>query len=140
MFSRNHSTFYSERKISRCPSLNTYFVKLCSIKRALPENFPIFRGKHQYWSLFEILFWRTPAYGCFWSDFINRLSGTFFLNSHFQNQPDLVIIQKYLPFPNQSFKQNPAHIPSLSLTPTLSFEHWFRMFIINSYDRKSKSM
>ena len=29
---------------------------------------------------------------------------------------------------------------SLNLTPTLSFERSFRMFIINSYDRKSEHL
>ena len=52
--------------------------------------------------------------------------------------PDLVILQKYQLLPNQGFKHNAAHIPSLSLTPTLSFGPRFCMFIINGYDRKSK--
>ena len=31
-------------------------------------------------------------------------------------------------------------MPSLNLTPTLSFEPRFRMFISNGYDRKSKRL
>ena len=41
---------------------------------------------------------------------------------------------------SQSFKYNLAHMLSLKLTPTLSFEPRFRMFIINGYDRKSKRL
>ena len=48
--------------------------------------------------------------------------------------PDLKILQKYQSLSNQSFKHNLAHIPSLNLTPTRSFEPRFR------YDRKSKRL
>ena len=62
------------------------------------------------------------------------------LGSRFQNHPDLVILQKYQLLLNQSFKNNLAHMPSLNLTPTFSFEPRFRMFIINDYDRKTKRL
>ena len=52
------------------------------------------------------------------------------------NHPDLVILQKYLSLSNQSFKHSSTHIPSLNLTPALSFEPRFYMFIINGYDTK----
>ena len=64
----------------------------------------------------------------------------FFLESRFQNHPDLVILQKYQLLSNKSFKYNLAHVPSLNLTPTLSFEPRFCIFIINGYGRKSKSL
>ena len=41
---------------------------------------------------------------------------TFSLDSHFQNHPDLVILQKYQSLSNQSFKHNSTHIPFLNLT------------------------
>ena len=85
-------------------------------------------------------FWRTSAYGCFWSDFRKWLFGIFFLESRFQNHPDLVILQKYQLLSNKSFKYNLAHVPSLNLTPTLSFEPRFCIFIINGYGRKRKSL
>ena len=68
----------------------------------------------------------------------NCLGLSFFLPRRFQNHPDSVILQKYHLLSNQSFKHNSVYITSLNLTPTLSFESRFRMFIINDYDRKSK--
>ena len=53
-----------------------------------------------------------------------------FLDSHFQNHPDPVILQKYQSLSNQNFKLNSAHMPSLNLTPKLSFEPRFCMFIV----------
>ena len=50
----------------------------------------------------------------------------------------LVILQKYQPLSNQSFKHNWKQMPSLSLTPKLSFEPRFCMFIINDYYTKSE--
>ena len=47
---------------------------------------------------------------------------------------------KYQSLSNQDFKYNSAHMPSLNLTPKLSFEPRFRIFIINDYDRKSKRL
>ena len=41
---------------------------------------------------------------------------------------------------NQNFNHSSAHIPALNLTLRLSFEPRFRMFIINSYERKSKRL
>ena len=46
---------------------------------------------------------------------------------------DPVILQKYHLFLSQSFKQNLAHMPSMYLTPTLSCETRFCMFIINGF-------
>ena len=43
-------------------------------------------------------------------------------------------------FSNQSFKHNSAHMPSVNLTPKFSFEPRFRIFIINSYNRKNKRL
>ena len=48
--------------------------------------------------------------------------GLFFLNSRFQNHPDLEMLQMYQPLSNQSFNHNLAHIPSSNLIPKLSFE------------------
>ena len=56
---------------------------------------------------------------------------TLFLDSHFQTHPDSVTLQKYQLLSNQSFKPNFAHMPPLNLTPKLSYESRFRMFIIN---------
>ena len=42
-----------------------------------------------------------------------------------------LLLQKYPPLSNQSFKHNSAHMPSLNLTPTLSFKPRSSMFIIN---------
>ena len=39
-----------------------------------------------------------------------------------------------------NFKQNSVHMPSIYLTPTLSFEPRFCMFIINSYYTKIKCL
>ena len=62
------------------------------------------------------------------------------MDSRFQNHPDLVILEKYQLLPNQSFKSNSANMPSLNLTPTLSFEPRLCMFIINEYERKRKRL
>ena len=48
----------------------------------------------------------------------------------------ILILQKYQSLSNQSFKHNLALMPSLNLTPTLSFESRFRLFIINGYEKK----
>ena len=61
---------------------------------------------------------------------------TLFLDSHFQNGPESVILQKTQLFSTQSFKHNSAHKPSLSLTPMVSFEPRFHVSVINGYDRK----
>ena len=84
------------------------------------------------------LFWRTSAYGCFLSNFRKKLCRVFFLNSHFQNYPDLVLLQKYQSLSNQSFEYNSMHMPFSNLTPTSSFEPRFHIFIINVYNWKSK--
>ena len=47
---------------------------------------------------------------------------TFFLDSRFQNHPELLILQKNQPLSNQSFKHNLTHMPSLNLTLKFSFE------------------
>ena len=43
------------------------------------------------------------AYDCFWSDFRKGLYRAFFLDSRFQNHPNLVILQKNQPFSNHGF-------------------------------------
>ena len=68
------------------------------------------------------------------------LFSTFFLESRFQNHPDLAMLQKYQSLSNQSFKHNSTYMPSFDLTPTLSFEPRFRMFIITGYESKSKRL
>ena len=54
----------------------------------------------------------------------------------FQNHPDSLILQKYQSLSNQRFKHNLAHTPYLNVTPMLSFEFRFRMFVINVYYTK----
>ena len=71
------------------------------------------------------------------SDFRKWLFKTFFLDSHFQNHLDLAILQKYQSLLNESFKYKSVHSPPLNLTPTLSFESSFCIFIINGHDTKS---
>ena len=75
----------------------------------------------------------------FQTDFRKRLFGALFLNSCFHNHLDSAILQNYQWLSNQSFKHNSAHMPSLNLNPKLSFEPWFRMFIINSYCTKKNA-
>ena len=100
----------------------------CSIKEAVLKNFSIFTGKHLCWSFFfnfikrdsntgvfmlqnflEHQFWRTSTYSR-WTDFRKWLFGTLFLDSRFQNHPDLVMSQKYQSLSNQSFKHNSAYV------------------------------
>ena len=57
----------------------------------------------------------------FQTNFRKWLFGTLFLDSRFQNHPDSLIFQKYQSLPNQSFKHNSAHMPSLNLTPNKFF-------------------
>ena len=87
------------------------------------------------------LFWKTSAYGCFWTDITKWLIGTLFLDSRFQNHLDSVILQKYQLLSNQSFKHDSAY-PVFISNPTLSFEprFRFRVFIINGYYTKSKRL
>ena len=70
------------------------------------------------------------------------MCGTLFLGRLFQNHPDSVSLQKYQSLSNQNFKQNTVWriMPSLDLTPDLSFEPKFRMFISNVYYIKSKRL
>ena len=80
------------------------------------------------------IFWRTfvYVYGCFWPDITKWLFEIFFLDSgfrHHPDHPDSIILQKYQSLSNQSFKLYSAHMPSLYLTPKLSFEPRFRMII-----------
>ena len=56
----------------------------------------------------------------------------------FRNHLYSVILRKSLS--NYSFKQSLAYIPSLGLTPKLSFEPRFRKFIINDYSTKTKCL
>ena len=89
-------------------------------------------------------FQKTPilkksAYGCFWSDLRKWLFRAFFLVSRFQNHAGLVILQKYQPLSNHSFKHNLAYI-LFKFNAKLSFEPWFCMFIISGYGRKSKRL
>ena len=143
IFSRNHPTLLLIKK-RRLTSATGGF---------LSKNFAIFTRKDQCWSLFWMnellkrdsntcfpvnigkfpknLFWTTFAYACFWRDFRKLLIRAFSLENHFQNHPDLVILEK-IPV---GFKPE----PSLNLTPTLYFEPRFPMFIINGYDRKANA-
>ena len=73
------------------------------------------------------------------TDFRKRFFGTLLLESCFQNHPDSVTLQKYKSLSNQSLKHNSAHLTYLNLTPTLSFEPRFSIFIINSYCNKRKA-
>ena len=52
------------------------------------------------------------------------LFGTLFLGGHFQNHPDSLILQKYQSVSNQSVKHNLVQMPSLNLTPKLSFKRF----------------
>ena len=138
------------------------------MKKVVLKNLAIITGKHLCWSLFhkvadhkacnfikkrlqyrcfswfkifvKYLFWRTFAYGCFWTDFTKWLSGNLFPDSCFQNHLDSVILQKYHLLSNQSFKHNLVHWPSLNLTSKLSFEPGFCMFIINGYYTKKQTL
>ena len=51
-----------------------------------------------------------------------------------------IILQKFQSLSNQSYKYNSVHMPSLDLTPQLSFELKCHMFIINVYYTKSKHL
>ena len=107
------------------------FIKKRFQHRCFPVNIVKFL-KH--------LFWRTIAYGCFWSDFRKWLFKTLFLESCFQNHPDFLILQKHESLTSQTFKHNSAHIPSLNSSPTLSFEPRFHTFIINGYGKKKQTL
>ena len=129
---------YSREAPVRKSLLNKFVGrKACKFIKKRPQHrcFPV-----------NIVNLRTPIlkniciYGCFWSDFSKRFFRTFFLLSHFQNHPDLVILQKYQPLSNHSFKHNLVYILALNLTAKLFFEPWFCMFIINGYGRKSKRL
>ena len=74
------------------------------------------------------------------ADFMKWLFGTLFLDSRIQNHPDTIILQNYQSLSNQSFKRNSAHLLSLYLTLTLSFEPSFFTFIINGYYAESKHL
>ena len=86
---------------------------------------------------FEITIQNSAMY--FWkvtfSNWLDRTICTFFLGSRFQNHPDSVILKKYQPLSNQSFKHNSMQMPCLILK--LSFEPRYRMYIINAYYTKS---
>ena len=82
----------------------------------------------------------TSEQSLFQINFRKLFFGTLFLDNRFQNHPDSVILQKYQPLSNQTFKRNSAHMPSLSSTPKLSFEPSFCMFIIKDYYTKSKRL
>ena len=139
----------------------------CSLKKAVSKNFAIFSRKHLRWSLFQIkllvvrpanLFKKTQTQ-MFFCKYCEISKSTYF-QKHLHmaiseaslgsdclelsfcaftfKHPELEILQKYQSLSHQSFKHNLAHIPSLNLTPILSFGSRFCMFIINGYDRKSK--
>ena len=106
---------------------------LCLNKVAVHESYnsntAVFLGILK--NFYKHLFWRTSAYGCFWSDFRKSLFKTFFSEQSLSKPSWLrVILQKYKSFSNQSFKQNSAHMPSLNLTPTLSCEPRFRLLLL----------
>ena len=121
LFSRNHPTLLLIKKKRSTDATGAL----------LSKSFQIFTRKHMCWSLFQIkrdlaacnfikkrlqhrrfhvnigkfpknLFWRTSLYACFWRDFRKWLIRTFFLESCFQNLPDLVILQKYQSLSNQN--------------------------------------
>ena len=125
----------------------------CFIKTAVFKSFTIFTGKHLCWSLFLI---KLPAFRpatsleryskkvfgvsyfgeCFWTALgsnRNSVSGHSLLN-----HLDSLVLQKYQSLSNQSFKYNLALLPSLYLTPTLSFELRFRVFFNNGQYTKRK--
>ena len=58
----------------------------------------------------------------------------------FQNHPDSLILQKYQSLSNQRFKHNLAHTQYLNVTPKLSFEFRFRMFVISVYYTKKQTI
>ena len=63
---------------------------------------------------------------CFWTPSLSKPSW-------------LSNITKYQSLSYQSFKHNSTHMPSLNLTPALSFERRFSMFIIKVYYTKSNA-
>ena len=88
--------------------------------------------------LSRVLQW-TSGQLFFQNDFRKRLFGTLFLDSHFENLPDSVILQKYQSLEKQSFKHNLRHMPYLNITPKFYFVPRFRLFIINGYYTKRNS-
>ena len=88
--------------------------------------------------LSRVLQW-TSGQLFFQNDFRKRLFGTLFLDSHFENLPDSVILQKYQSLEKQSFKHNLRHMPYLNITPKFYFAPRFRLFIINGYYTKRNS-
>ena len=88
--------------------------------------------------LSRVLQW-TSGQLFFQNDFRKWLFGTLFLDSHFENLPDSVILQKYQSLEKQSFKHNLRHMPYLNITPKFYFAPRFRLFIINGYYTKRNS-
>ena len=115
--------FYKKSCSQKClnthrksPALESFFRKLQTFRAATLL-------KREYTQVFyccEIfskhLFWRISAHGCFWTDFTRWWLRALFLDNHFKNHLDSVILQKYHSLWNQSFKYNLAHMSSLYLT------------------------
>ena len=118
--------------------LDLFFIKLQTVRPATLLNRDSNAGVFLLRNFWKTPFWRTFTYGCFWTDFTKWLFGTLFLGNRFENHSDSVILQIYQSLSNQSFTRNSLHLPSLRLTSTLSFEHRFCLFIIDSYWTKSK--
>ena len=76
----------------------------------------------------------------FQTDFRKWLVGQLFLDRHFQNHPNSVILQKHQPLLNWSFKHNSAHMSYFISTPKLPFEPRFCVLIINVYRTKMKHL
>ena len=114
---------------------------------SLVDSFP-YKCMSCLWSLI----WSNRVWGSWYliTWFCNGLLGSYFFKLTlgndclqlcfwtiaFKNHPDSVILQKYQSCSKQTFKHNLAHMPSLNLTPTFSFEPRFCMFINNGYYTK----
>ena len=68
------------------------------------------------WEIFKKICFKE----CFWTDFRRWLFGTLFLDSCFQNHPGYY--KNTSRFRTRALKHSSAHMLSLYLTPTLSFE------------------
>ena len=106
-------------------------------KNTALKNFAIFTGKHLCEifknTCFEEYLHTAASERTLWSDIF--VSGSHFKASWLGN-----IIRKYQPLSNQSFKQNVEHMLSIYLSPVLSCEPTFRMFIFNGYYTKTKRL
>ena len=115
LFSRNHPTLILVKKRR---STNATGGVLITFRRCFPVNI----GKFLRAPILENICVRLLLKWIL-------LFRTFFLDSGFQNHPEVVILQKFQSLLNQSFKHNLAYMPSLNLTPALSFEPRFLGFV-----------